>query len=104
MLFRFSKLDVLDNGEYDYENPKYLGSCDHKDYTEFNKLLHFMKEQNEPFKAVGNINLVKEGENGKGQLEDGNVESAYDIIDIILRIPLDKINLECIEVYVSPSY
>ena len=45
MLFRFSEVPILDNAEYDYDNAKYIGTIDHKDYTEYTKLLHFMKEQ-----------------------------------------------------------
>ena len=50
MLFRFSEVPILDNGEYDYDNTKYIGTIDHKDYTEYTKLLHFMKEQDVPFR------------------------------------------------------
>lgn len=104
MLFRFSEVPILDNGEYDYDNAKYIGSINHKDYTEYTKLLHFMKEQDVPFRTFGNLSLVKEDGEGKGQLEDGEKELPYTIADIILRVPLDNINLECIEVYVSPSF
>lgn len=102
MLFRFSEVSILDNGEYDYDNVKYIGTIDHKNYTEYTKLLHFMKEQDVPF---GNITLIKEDGYGKGLLNTNNdKEIQYTIIDINLRIPLDKINLECMEVYVSPSF
>lgn len=101
MLFRFSEVPILDNGEYDYDNTKYIGSIDHKDYTEYTKLLHFMKKQDVSF---GNLSLVKEDGEGKGQLEEGEKELPYTIADINLRVPLDNINLECIEVYVCPSY
>ena len=104
MLFRFSEVPILDNAEYDYDNAKYIGTIDHKDYTEYTKLLHFMKEQNVPFRPFGNITLVKEDGEGNGQLEEGLKECPYTIIDINLRIPLDEINLECIEVYVSPNF
>lgn len=104
MLFRFSKVEPLPNNEWDFDNAKYIGSIEHKDYTEYTKLLHFMKEQDVPFRPFGNISLVKEDGEGNGQLEDGQTESPYTIADINLRVPLDKINLECIEVYVSPSF
>lgn len=103
MLFRFSEVSILDNGEYDYDNAKYIGTIDHKDYTEYTKLLHFMKEQDMPFRAFGNLSLVKEDGEGNGQLEDGEKELPYTIADINLRVPLDNINLECMEVYVCPS-
>ena len=104
MLFRFSKVEPLPNNEWDFDNAKYIGSINHKDYTEYTKLLHFMKEQDVPFRPFGNISLVKEDGEGNGQLEDGQTELPYTIVDINLRVPLDKINLECVEVYVSPSY
>ena len=104
MLFRFSKVESLPNNEWDFDNAKYIGSINHKDYTEYTKLLHFMKEQDVPFRPFGNISLVKEDGEGNGQLEDGQTELPYTIVDINLRVPLDKINLECVEVYVSPSY
>ena len=104
MLFRFSKVNVLDNGEWDFENPKYLGSIQHKDYVEYTKLLHFMKEQDVPFRPFGNISLVKEDGEGNGQLEDGEVELPYTIVDIVLRVPLENINMECMEVYVSLNF
>ena len=105
MLFRFSQVELLPNNEYDYDNPKYIGSIDHKDYTEYTKLLHFMKEQDVPFRPFGNISLVKEDGEGNGQLNsDHDIELPYTITDIVLRVPLDNINLECVEVYVSPSF
>ena len=105
MLFRFSEVDILNNGEFDYDNPHYIGSIDHKDYTEYTKLLHFMKEQDVPFRPCGNLSLVKEDGEGNGQLNsDHDKELPYTITDIVLRVPLDNINLECVEVYVSPSF
>ena len=106
MLFRFLKVEPLPNAEWDFDNAEYIGTIDHKDYTEYTKLLHFMKEQDVPFRPFGNITLVKEDEyDGKGLLNaDNDKEMQYTIIDINLRIPLDKINLECMEVYVSPSF
>ena len=105
MLFRFSEVDILNNVEFDYENPHYIGSINHKDYTEYTKLLHFMKEQDVPFRPFGNIELVKEDGEGVGQLNtDHDKELPYTITDIVLRVPLDNINLECVEVYVSPSF
>ena len=105
MLFRFSQVQPLANGEWDYDNSKYIGSIQHKDYTEYTKLLHFMKEQDVPFRPFGNISLVKEDDEGIGQLNSNHdKEMPYSIIDINLRIPLDNANLECMEVYVSPSF
>ena len=104
MLFRFSKVEPLPNNEWDFDNTKYIGSINHKDYTEYIKLLHFMKKQDVPFRPFGNISLVKEDGEGNGQLEEGLKECSYTIVDINLRIPLDEINLECVEVYVSPSF
>ena len=105
MLFRFSKVEPLSNNEWDFDNAKYIGSIEHKDYTEYTKLLHFMKEQDVPFRPFGTITLVKEDGEGNGQLNaEHDREMQYTIADINLRIPLDNINLECIEVYVSPSF
>ena len=104
MLFRFSKVEPLSNNEWDFDNAKYIGSINHKDYTEYAKLLHFMKEQDVPFRPFGNLSLVKEDGDGNGQLEDGEIELPYTIADIVLRVPLDNINLECMEVYVSPNF
>ena len=105
MLFRFSEVPILNNGEYDYDNPRFIGSIDHKDYTEYTKLLHFMKEQDVPFRPFGNITLVKEDGDGNGHLNENNdIEMQYTITDINLRIPLDSVNLECMEVFVSPSF
>ena len=105
MLFRFSEVEPLPNNEYDYDNPRYIGSIEHKDYTEYAKLLHFMKEQDVPFRPFGNVSLVKEDGEGNGQLNsDHDKELPYTIADIVLRIPLDNINLECMEVYVSPTF
>ena len=105
MLFRFSKVETLPNNEWDFDNANYIGSIDHKDYTEYTKLLHFMKEQDVPFRPFGNISLVKEDGEGNGQLNaDHDKELPYSIVDINLRVPLDNINLECMEVYVSPSF
>ena len=59
MLFRFSEVDILNNGEFDYENPHYIGSIDHKDYTEYTKLLHFMKEQDVILHWLKKMNTVK---------------------------------------------
>lgn len=71
MLFRFSKVEPLPNNEWDFDNAKYIGTINHKDYTEYTKLLHFMKEQDVPFRAFGNLSLVKEDGEGNGQLEEG---------------------------------
>ena len=43
MLFRFLKVEPLPNAEWDFDNAEYIGTIDHKDYTEYTKLLHFMK-------------------------------------------------------------
>ena len=105
MLFRFSEVPILNNGEYDYDKPHYIGTINHKDYVEYTKLLHLMKEQDIPFRPFGTITLVKEDGEGNGQLdEEHNKEKQYTIVDINLRIPLDNINLECVEVFVSASF
>ena len=105
MEFRFSEIPILDNGEADYDDTTYIGTIRHDDYTEYTKLLYLMKENDIPFRPCGNLSLVKEDGNGNGQLNsDHDKESTYSIIDIILRVPLDKINLECVEVYVCPSW
>ena len=33
MLFRFSEVTLLENNEYDFDNPKFLGAIEHKDYV-----------------------------------------------------------------------
>ena len=96
MLFRFSEVDFLDNGEYDFDNAKFLGAIEHKDYVEYTKLLHYMQSEDIGMrKEWGNIELVDE--------RKGESSHMYSIIDISFRIPLDKTNLECMEVYVSPT-
>ena len=98
MLFRFSKVDILDNGEYDFAHAKFLGAIDHKDYVEYTKMLHYMKSE-DIGRDWGNIEAI----NDKSMDTEADPE-IYSIVDISLRVPLDKINLECVEVYVSPSY
>ena len=44
----------------------------------------------------GNIELVDERKDKSSKM--------YSIVDINFRIPLDKTNLECMEVYVFPSF
>jgi hypothetical protein len=44
----------------------------------------------------GNIELVDDRKDEPSKM--------YSIVDISLRIPLDKTNLECMEVYVFPSF
>lgn len=97
MLFRFSLVEPLLNGEYDYDNPKYLGSILHKDYVEYAKLLHFMKDMD----CSGNLNLVEQFGTIDGDLKTIIDDEPFSIVDIILRVPFDKNNLECVEVYVS---
>lgn len=102
MLFRFLELSILPNNEYDYENAKYLGSIEHKDYVEYTKLLHLMKDMDCPMTGFGNLTLVKEvpmENDTKMEIDD----EIYSIIDIQLRVPLDKFNLECVQVFVMPS-
>ena len=98
MLFRFLEVMLLDNGEYDYDNAKFIGAIEHKDYVEYTKLLHYMQEQDYDIKPFGNIELVKQIIDVNGDTEDKS--NIYSIVDISLRIPLDKVNLECMEVYV----
>ena len=43
MLFRFSEVTLLENNEYDFDNAKFLGAIEHKDYVEYTKLLHYMQ-------------------------------------------------------------
>lgn len=102
MLFRFSEVEFLENGEYDFDNAKFIGAIEHKDYVEYIKLLHYMQEQDYDIKPFGNIELVKQIIDTSGNVEDRS--NIYSIIDISLRIPLDKVNLECVEVYISPSF
>ena len=98
MLFRFSEVDPLDNGEYDYDNAKFIGAIEHKDYVEYTKLLHYMQSEDISMRREwGNIELVDERKSDEPS-------KMYSIVDISLRIPIDKVNLECIEVYVSPSF
>lgn len=97
MLFRFSEVDLLDNGKYDYDNAKLIGTIEHKDYVEYTKLLHYMQSEDIDMKREwGNVELVDD--------ENDELPNTYSIIDISLRIPLDKTNLECVEVYVFPNF
>ncbi len=97
MLFRFSEVTLLDNGEYDYDNAKCVGAIEHKDYVEYTKLLHYMQSEDIDMRREwGNIELVDERKDEPSK--------TYSIVDIFLRIPLDKTNLECMEVYVFPSF
>ena len=97
MVFRFSEVQVLDNGEYDYDNAKCIGTIEHKDYVEYTRLLHYMQEQDINMRREwGNIELVNDRKD--------EPSGTYSIVDISLRIPLDKVNLECMEVYVFPSF
>lgn len=96
MVFRFSEVEILDNGEYDFENAKYLGAIEHKDYVEYTKLLHYMQSESISMRREwGNVEIVDDRKEPKSAM--------YFIVDINLRIPLDKTNLECIEVYVFES-
>lgn len=96
MLFRFSEVEFLDNNEYDFENARYLGAIEHKDYVEYTKLLHYMQSEDISMKREwGNVELVDDRKEPKSTM--------YSIVDINFRIPLDKTNLECIEVYVCES-
>lgn len=97
MLFRFSEVKLLENNEYDFDNAKFLGAIEHKDYVEYTKLLHYMQEQDINMRREwGNVELVDERKAESSKM--------YSIVDITLRIPLDKVNLECMEVYVLASY
>lgn len=98
MLFRFSEVKLLENNEYDFDNAKFLGAIEHKDYVEYTKLLHYMQSEDINMRREwGNIELIDERKSD----EPSNM---YSIVDISLRIPLDKTNLECMEVYVFPSF
>lgn len=98
MLFRFSEVKLLENNEYDFDNAKFLGAIEHKDYVEYTKLLHYMQSEDINMRREwGNIELIDERRSD----EPSNM---YSIVDISLRIPLDKTNLECMEVYVFPSF
>ena len=97
MLFRFSEVTLLENNEYDFDNAKFLGAIEHKDYVEYTKLLHYMQLEDINMKREwGNIELVDDRKDEPSTM--------YSIADISLRIPLDKTNLECMEVYVFPSF
>ena len=97
MLFRFLLVEPLLNGEYDYDNPKYLGSILHKDYVEYVKLLHFMKDMD----CSGNLSLVEQVGTMDDDLKTIIDDEPFSVVDIVLRVPLDKNTLECVEVYVS---
>lgn len=96
MVFRFSEVEILDNGEYDFENAKYLGAIEHKDYVEYTKLLHYMQSESISMRREwGNVEIVDDRKEPKSAM--------YFIVDINFRIPLEKTSLECIEVYVLES-
>lgn len=93
MLFRFSEVEILENNEYDFENAKFLGAVEHKDYVEYTKLLHYMQSEDINMKREwGNVELVDDRKEEKSTM--------CSIVDINLRVPLDKTSLECVEVYV----
>ena len=97
MLFRFSEVNLLENNEYDFDNAKFLGAIEHKDYVEYTKLLHYMQSEDINMRREwGNVELVDERKSESSKM--------YSIVDITLRIPLDKVNLECMEVYVLASF
>jgi hypothetical protein len=97
MIFRFSEVKLLENNEYDFDNAKFLGAIEHKDYVEYTKLLHYMQSEDINMRREwGNVELVDERRSESSKM--------YSIVDITLRIPLDKVNLECMEVYVLASY
>lgn len=99
MLFRFSEVSLLENNEYDFDNAKFLGAIEHKDYVEYTKLLHYMQSEDIGMRREwGNIEIVNE------KIDEEQDSKMYSIVDINLRTPLDKINLECIQVYVLASY
>ena len=98
MLFRFSEVTLLENGEYDFDNAKFLGAIEHKDYVEYTKLLHYMQSEDIGMRREwGNIELVDDR-------NEDEPSKMYSIVDISLRTPLDKVNLECVEVYVLSSF
>ena len=103
MLFRFSELNLLSDNTYDYDNPKFLGTIERRDYVEYCELLHFMKNMDKS-REWGNINLVKEILTVDGDMKTEIDDEPYSIVDIVCRVPLDNTNLDCIEVYVSPSF
>ena len=39
MLFRFSEVTLLENNEYDFDNPKFLGAIEHKGLCRIYKAL-----------------------------------------------------------------
>ena len=97
MLFRFSEVKLLENNEYDFDNAKFLGAIEHKDYVEYTKLLHYMQSEDINMRREwGNVELIDERKSESSKM--------YSIVDITLRIPLDKVNLECMEVYVLASF
>jgi hypothetical protein len=96
MLFRFSEVNLLENNEYDFDNAKFLGAIEHKDYVEYTKLLHYMQSEDIDMRREwGNVELVDERKEESSKM--------YSIVDITMRTPLDKVNLECMEVYVLAS-
>lgn len=103
MLFRFSEVNLLPNNEYDYDNPKFLGAIERQDYVEYCTLLHFMRNMDKS-REWGNINLIKEITSIDGDTQTVINDEPYSIVDIVCRVPLDNINMDCIEVYVSPSF
>jgi hypothetical protein len=88
MLFRFSEVNLLENNEYDFDNAKFLGAIEHKDYVEYTKLLHYMQSEDIDMRREwGNVELVDERKEESSKM--------YSIVDITMRTPLDKVNLEC---------
>ena len=53
MLFRFSEVEILENNEYDFENAKFLGAIEHKDYVEHQTLTLYAIRRHEYEKRMG---------------------------------------------------
>lgn len=93
MLFRFSQVDVLDDGGLDDEHPSYLGTVEHSDYVHYMTLLKTCMKENIP------LSLVQDVINADGELVAKLDEVPYIVADIKVRVSLDKTNIDCVEVY-----
>lgn len=90
--FRFYVCDFTENDRVDYDNAKYICTVERSDYAEFLKLLYIMKEEGKG-RDWGNLATFI-----------GDEYNCYEIDDIMVYIPKDKLYIESIRVYLIKTY